>query len=201
MSRARLWILVLSIVSIPAAAQANWWDDVGPVRDPEKAKLASRMGIYTQGGWNQAMQGSTGGIPNAFLANAALHPEAQVTAGGVGRQLGDGKAAPTFSWQRLSYGDAESMLVGNRAAPAPATAAPAATQGQSSGRVELTYCKTGGKEKVVSVALSPARQLVLGQNGRPVVDGNRVQFLRQTAGGAVRTVKTRPLAGVSVFAK
>lgn len=190
----RLAVILAAVVAFPAVASANWWDDVGPIRDPQKAKLASRMGIYTQGGWDQHMRGSTGGIPNAFLANAALHPEAQVMVGGMRRQLGDDQSAPTFSWSRLTPGAAEDLLAGRPSNPAP-------TAGRSTGTIELTYPGRNGKEKTVTVALSAKRQLVVSSHsGQPITSEHRVQFLKQTASGQ-RSVKTRPLAGYRYFAK
>lgn len=156
------------------------------------------MGIYSQGGWNQLMKGSTNGIPNAFLANAALHPEAQVMVGSVGRQLGDPDQGATFSWRRLTPGAAEQMLAGTSPGPKPAQLGRSNPQGQSCGRLELTYEKRNGTQKVVNVNLTTARQLVIGSNGNPLVEGGRVQFLRQTKAGA-RIVKSRPLVGVRLF--
>jgi hypothetical protein len=192
----RLAVILAAVLAFPAAAQANWWDDVGPIKDPQKAKLASRMGIYTQGGWDQHMRGSTGGIPNAFLANAALHPEAQVMVGGMTRQLGNDKNAPAFSWKRLTPGAAEDLLAG-RTTPTVDTR----TQGCATGRIELTYPGRNGKEKTVTVPLSARRQLVVAKaSGQPITSENRVQFLKQTATG-LRAVKTRPLAGYRYFAR
>jgi hypothetical protein len=106
--------------------------------------------------------------------------------------MGDQKSA-TVSWRRLGYGEATDMLAGN------STAAPAdRTQpvGLAQGTIELTYQRACGKTKVCTVKLSPARQLVVTPDNRPIVKDNKVSFLRGS-----RTVSTRPLLGVTVFAR